>query len=90
MGLVEAFLGAAVAGLGFLLASVAFLAWRHAQNRKMAVLGAAFVVAGLGGAVLLGAELLGGPLIDWAPLALAGALFLMLLLLYGALFAKRQ
>ena len=79
-----------MAGLGLLLAAVAFLSWRRADNRKMAVLGAGFLLAALGGAFLLAAEFMNGGLASMAPTVLALALFLNLLLLYLALFAKRH
>lgn len=89
-GVIEAFLGAAVAGLGLLLAAVAFLSWRRADNSKMAVLGVAFLVAALSGAYLLAVEFSGGGGGAMTSSVLAAALFLNLLLLYLALFAKQK
>ncbi len=89
MGILEAFLGAGVAGFGALLMVVAALAWRRANDRKMAVLSLAFASQAVGGALLLAAELAGGGLLEWAPLGFAAATLASLLLLYGALFARR-
>ena len=90
MGAIEAFLAAAVTGLSLLLASVAFLSWRRADNRKMAVLGSAFFACAAGGALMLAGELVGGALADAGPVGLAAAVLVMLLLLYGALFSPRR
>lgn len=90
MGLLEAFLGAAIAGFGFLLAAVAVLAWRRAGERKMGVLAAAFLLAGVGGALSLLGELAGGALQAAAPLLLASSVLGTLVLLYAALFAGRK
>ena len=43
MGVLESFLGAAIAGFAGLLLAVALLAWKRAGDRKMAVLGAALI-----------------------------------------------
>jgi len=90
MGTIEAFLAAAVTGLSLLLASVALLSWRRAENRKMAVLACAFLACAAGGASMLVGELVGGALADATPVALAGAVLVMLLLLYAALFSRRR
>lgn len=89
MGLVAAFLGAAIAGLGLLLAAVALLAWRRDKDRKMAVLAAAFVSGATGGALFLTGELVGGELQARATPALAASFFFAFVLLYAALFARR-
>jgi hypothetical protein len=89
MGMLEAFLGASIAGFGMLLAVVAALAWRRNGDRKMAVLAAAFGVQAAGGAALLAGELLAGDLLALAPLLLGGAMLATLLCLYAALFARR-
>ena len=90
MGLVEGFMGAAIAGFGLLLAVVAVMAWRRAQDRKMAVLAAAFAAAGAGGAFFLVGEIAGGALESSAPLLLASCVLGTLVLLYAALFARRN
>jgi hypothetical protein len=87
--MVEAFLGAAVAGFGALLMAVAALAWRRARDRKMAVLAAAFAAQAAGGAAMLAGELAGGGLQAQAAVAFAGATLASLVLLYAALFARR-
>lgn len=89
MGLIEAFLGAATAGIGILLAVVAALAARRSADRKMAVLAVAFTVAAAGGVVLAADDLLGGPLGQSRDVMMGAALLGTLLLLYGALFMKR-
>ena len=89
MAFIEAFAAAGIAGFGFLLAAVALLAWRRANDRKMAVLACAFAAQGAGGAVMLGGELAGGSAAALGPPALAVATLAGLVLLYGALFAKR-
>lgn len=89
MGILEAFLGAGVAGFGLLLMAVAALAWQRAKDRKMAVLACAFAAQSIGGALLLAAEVLGGGIQAWAPVGFAAATLASLLLLYGALFARR-
>jgi len=83
-------LGAAVAGFGLLLAAVAAMAWRRANDRKMAVLAAAFAVSAVGGALLLADELTGGPLAGQRELLLSASMLGTLLLLYGALFLRRR
>jgi len=89
VGILEAFLGAAVAGFGGLLMVVAALAWRRARDRKMAVLSAAFAAQAAGGAFLLASEFLGASLGATAPVGLAAATLASLVLLYAALFARR-
>ena len=89
MGILEAFLAAAVAGLGLLLALVALMAWRRARDRKMAVLAGACSAQAVGGFALLGSEFMGGTLSAVAPTALALAALASLALLYAALFARR-
>jgi hypothetical protein len=90
MAFVETFVAAAVAGFGFLLAAVALMAWRRAGDRKMAVLGLAFAGQGAGGAVMLVGELGGGVAGQVGPLAMAVGTLAGLVLLYGALFARRK
>ena len=90
VALLEAFLGAAIAGFGLLLAAVAGLAGRRSSDRKMAVLAAAFALAGVGGALSLVGELAGGSLLGAAPVLLAACMLATLLLLYAALFAGRK
>ncbi len=89
MGVLEAFMGTAVAGFGALLMVVAALAWRRAGDRKMAVLAGAFAAQAFGGGIFLAAEFVGGPVTEWAPVAFAAATLAGLVLLYAALFARR-
>jgi hypothetical protein len=89
VGILESFLGAAIAGFAGLLLVVALLAWKRAGDRKMAVLGAAFGALAAGGVALLLGSVAGGEFERSASLALAVACFAGLVLLYGALFARR-
>lgn len=90
MGFLEAFLAAGIAGFGGLLAAVAWMAWRKASDRKMAVLCLAFAAQAAGGAVLLVCELTGSSNPSVGPLGLALATLVGLVLLYAALFTKRD
>lgn len=89
MGTVEAFLGVAIAGFGLLLMAVALMAWRRAGDRKMPVLAAAFAAQAAGGAALLAREITATDTVAPLPLVLGTALLASLVLLYGALFARR-
>lgn len=90
MGLMEVFLGATIAGLGALLMVVALMARKRSGEGKMAVLGAAFAAAAVGGAALTAGELLGPPTVDAARIVFAGAFLACLAILYAALFARAK
>ncbi len=84
----ELFMGALIAGLGFLLCGVGALAWRRSSMAKMALTSAAFGCAGVGGAAYAALVMLQGPTSAEAPLALAVGSALSLVVFYFALFGR--
>jgi len=84
----ELFMGAVIAGLGFLLCGVGAVAWRRTRFRKMALTSAAFAAAGAGGASYASLVMLEGTGSTNAPLALALGIALSLVAFYFALFGR--
>lgn len=84
----ELFMGAVIAGLGFLLCAIGAVAWRRSKMAKMALTAAAFACAGAGGAAYTALLVLQGPLSTNAPLALSGGVALSLVVFYFALFGR--
>lgn len=90
MGLIEAFFGASIAGLGALLMVVAFLARKRSGERKMAVLAVAFAAAAAGGIALTLGEVVQGSLLDTSRTLFEAAVLVALVMLYAALFARAR
>ncbi len=84
----ELFMGAVIAGLGFLLCAIGAVAWRRSRMPKMALTAAAFGCAGAGGATYAVCVVLQGPASSTAPLALSAGMALSLVVFYFALFGR--
>lgn len=84
----ELFMGAVIAGLGFLLCAVGAVAFRRSRIRKMALTSAAFAAAGAGGASYATLIMIEGTSSANAPLSLALGVALSLVVFYFALFGR--